>query len=281
MAQLWFKFWAKEYLADAKIRSLTYEQRGILQTLWGFAWEEGSIPSDMKQVGMMLGIHANAMRTHSEWIARFFVVDPSDESKLLSPRLELDRMEADSRGAKARESALYRWSERNANAMRQGMPKLCERNANAMRQGMPKLCEHDAGQGQGQGTASLPPTPLSSATGKKVREKKGSAAAMILNDPEANRRFQEAWQIHPRRKDSAGNLRGAGSQVKAAQLIVEKMKQVNLTWDEVVQIHKEYLNHPNVQSGWAQNFETFWGDEKGLWMSYLNLIREKSVIYGG
>lgn len=116
MAQLWFKFWAKEYLADTKVRRLSYEQRGILQALWAMAWEEGSIPNSQEELGNMLGINnAKAMRSHMEWISRFFV--PSDDpTKLISPRLEMDRQEADAKGAKARASALQRWNERNANA---------------------------------------------------------------------------------------------------------------------------------------------------------------------
>lgn len=255
MAQLWFKFWAKEYLADAKIRSLTYEQRGILQTLWGFAWEEGSIPSDMKQVGMMLGINANAMRTHSDWIARFFVVDPSDSSKLLSPRLELDRMEADARGAKARESALHRWSERNANAVRPCMRPPCEQ---------------DAGQGQGQEITTLP------LTGKPKRAKKGSAAAAIMVNEEHLAIFREAWRAHPRRKDSAGESRGAGNQASGATQLLERIAE-GVLWSEVVPIEREYLNHPYVKRGYAEDFQKFWGPN-GQWFGVLEVVRAKRGV---
>lgn len=117
MAQLWFKFWAKDYLGDGKIGCLSYEKRGILQTLWAYAWEEGSIPADPGAIGDLLKISPRLARAHYEWIRLFFHPHPSDAGRLISPRLELDRQEADEKGAKARSSALQRWSKRNANAL--------------------------------------------------------------------------------------------------------------------------------------------------------------------
>jgi uncharacterized protein YdaU (DUF1376 family) len=163
MAQLWFKFWAKEYLADAKVRSLTYDKRGILQTLWAFAWEEGSIPADHEALGMMLGIPAKAMRTHCEWISRFFVADPSDSSRLVSPRLEMDREEADAKGSKARQSALQRWSKRNANAYANALPTDMQTQCE-------QVCVSHAGQGQGTEKESTPSTTSQGSRGTKAKK---------------------------------------------------------------------------------------------------------------
>lgn len=163
MAQLWFKFWAKDYLGDGKVRTLTYEQKGILQALWSLAWEEGGIPSDPDQLANMLGIPAKAVRTHSVWICRFFVQSLSDPSKMVSPRLELERAEADSRGSKARESAFRKWEKFYANAHANGDANADE---NAVHSDMPKPCVLHAGQGQGQ--KLLTPTP-SRGSGKKPR----------------------------------------------------------------------------------------------------------------
>lgn len=163
MAQLWFKFWAKEYLADAKVRSLTYEKRGILQTLWAFAWEEGSIPADHEALGMMLGIPAKAMRTHCEWISRFFVADPSDSSRLVSPRLEMDREEADAKGSKARQSALQRWSKRNANAYANALPTDMQTQCE-------QVCVSHAGQGQSTEKESTPSTTSQGSRGTKAKK---------------------------------------------------------------------------------------------------------------
>lgn len=152
MAQLWFKFWAKEYLSDGKVRALSYEKRGILQTLWAFAWEEVSIPADHEALGMMLGIPAKAMRSHCEWINRFFVPVAGDSSRLVSPRLEMEREEADAKGAKARESALQRWNKRNTNASPDALPPHVPSQCD---QG----CVSDAGQSHRTESTSTPPTP--------------------------------------------------------------------------------------------------------------------------
>lgn len=177
MAQLWFKFWAKEYLADAKVRCLTYEQRGILQTLWAFAWEEGGVPSDPATLGVMLGIPAKAMRSHCGWIGRFFVPHPSDPSKMISPRLEMDREEADNKGSKARESALQRWNKRKANVDANASPNA---SPNAMRTHVPTQCEQvcvsDAGQGQGT-ESTTPPTPPRGEPKPKRGPRKGKIPA--------------------------------------------------------------------------------------------------------
>lgn len=183
MAQLWFKFWAKDYLSDSKVLRLTYERRGILQTLWAFAWEEGSIPSDPEELGMMLGIDANAMRTHCDWLATFFVSHPDDPSKLVSPRLELDRMEADKKGSKARESAFARWN-KEVTSKKQSS----EGNANAQQ----TQCVPDAGQGQGQGK-DLTPTPLGQGGEKKAKRPSWQNALA----PEVVKATQEIRSIWP------------------------------------------------------------------------------------
>lgn len=140
MAQLWFKFWAKDYLGDGKVGCLSYEKRGILQTLWAYAWEEGSIPSDPCLIAELLKLSQSVVKKkHIGWIQDFFVPQPENSARLISPRLELDRMDADEKGSKARESALKRWSGRNANA-----------SADAMRTDMPQPCVQHAGQGQGK-----------------------------------------------------------------------------------------------------------------------------------
>lgn len=133
MAQLWFKFWAKDYLGDGKIGCLSYEKRGMLQTLWAYAWEEGSIPADPGLLAELLKLSPRAMRSHSLWIGQFFHPSPQNPSRLISPRLEIERMEAADRGAKAQEAALIRWNKRNANvdadALPLDMPEPCAAHA--------------------------------------------------------------------------------------------------------------------------------------------------------
>ncbi len=108
-------------------------------------------------------------------------------------------------------------------------------------------------------------------TETKKRQKKGSAAAMVLNDPHALATFKEAWQLHPRRKDSSGGLCPPGNQAKSIAVLLERFKE-GVTWDEVPKVAREYQNYPKVKEGYAQNFEVFWG-ENGHWFQMLTIVR--------
>lgn len=213
MAQLWFKFWAKEYLADTKVRCLSYEQRGILQTLWAFAWEEGSIPGDPAMLGNMLGLPAKAMRTHCEWIPRFFVANPSDPTRMISPRLELDRAEADAKGSKARESALQRWNKRDANAYANAS------NSDEQTQCVDPCVSH-AGQGQGQKELITTPLPPKGGTEQKPKRSRRSQEEILSPFPaEVRLVLKGLWSkwrkedgpdhrvIHLSPEDTASNVR--------------------------------------------------------------------------
>lgn len=146
MAQPWFKIYAGDYLSDSKVRLLTFERRGILHELWAFAWKDGGIPSDPAHLATLLGISAKAMRAHCEWIAGFFTPAPNDPTRLISPRMEIERQEAENRGAKAQANALQRWSSRNAPASVPAMRPHSDGNADDM------LI-------RSQGQKELPPTP--------------------------------------------------------------------------------------------------------------------------
>lgn len=108
------------------------------------------------------------------------------------------------------------------------------------------------------------------------RSKRGSAAAQILKDPKAQEIFEKAYRMHPRRKTSAGDLRPAGNQAKGAKALLARLEEGVITWEDVPAIENAYLEHPNVKSGYAQNFETFWGEE-GQWMGMLQVIRKNAV----
>ena len=94
---------------------------------------------------------------------------------------------------------------------------------------------------------------------------------MVLNDPHALATFQEAWRLHPRRKDSDGSLRPAGNQAKGVAVLQTRLSD-GVTWPEVIEVEQEYRNHPNAKAGYAQNFEVFWG-ENGHWFQMLTIVR--------
>lgn len=188
MAQLWFKFWAKDYLADGKVACLSFEQRGILLTLWAYAWEEGSIPSSPEDLAALLRDDASAMRSHCEWLAAFFVPHPSAPSRWVSPRLELERAEADRRGSLARESAKKRWDS-HLERMRS--------HSDGIATALPSQCDLDAGQGQGIGKEIPPIVPPRGDA--KPRSPRGRSYGLVMSamDPETREEFLRAWNGYP------------------------------------------------------------------------------------
>lgn len=144
MAQPWFKFFAGDFLADPDLALLTFEQRGMLVHLWAYAWRGGSLPADEASLAALLGLTPRAFRGHAPKLLQFFKPDPKDPSRIVSPRMELERAESEAKGSKARESATARWSRRNANAMRTHSEKGPETDANALRSQCEPACESDA-----------------------------------------------------------------------------------------------------------------------------------------
>lgn len=156
MAQPWFKMWAGDYLSDPDIVLLSYEKRGMLLQLWAYAWKAGGIPADLGEQGMLLGLAEKVMRTHSGWIAKFFRPHPADPSKLISPRMELERQEAEAKGMKASESAMLRWTKRNPNAHANASPNA---SPNAVSEPLRNGCETDAVRSQmSEKEQPLPPS---------------------------------------------------------------------------------------------------------------------------
>jgi uncharacterized protein YdaU (DUF1376 family) len=95
--QTWFKFFTDEFLADEALVSLTLEERGALVTLWAHAWREGSLPSEDWKVARLLGIPGPVQATLKPALKPFFTVDPGRPDRMISPRLERERLEAENR----------------------------------------------------------------------------------------------------------------------------------------------------------------------------------------
>ena len=117
----WFKFFAGDFLADEGVTCLSFEERGVLVTLWAFAWREGSIPDDVIRVARMLGLALEADPHRLKWLSdlvgRFFRADQAHPGRLVSERMERERSENRERLIKASNSA------RTANDVRWNGPK--------------------------------------------------------------------------------------------------------------------------------------------------------------
>lgn len=257
MAAHWFKKYAADYLSDSKILVLSFEQRGILETLWCFAWKDGGIPADQAQLARLLGLTPKAMRTHSGWIARFFQPHPEDATLLISPRLELERAEADSKGAKARESASIRWSKRNANASKTHDGKQCESNASSM------LSESES---ESEKEKKYPLTPKGEPSRPK-RKRRSHEEILSAHGEEVRKVVQEltpAWpEFHDPAREKPIRLNRALFAERVAKIIAS---HPNANADLLISAGWEYL-HREGSDLWWKNPEFFFGPE-GPWLAF-------------
>ena len=64
-----FQFYARDWLADSKVRRLRLDERGAYCDLLCVQWNEGAIPMDCEEAGMSIGIHPD---TWPEWRSRIW-----------------------------------------------------------------------------------------------------------------------------------------------------------------------------------------------------------------
>jgi len=87
MAAPWFKFYPADYLSDAKVRQLSRFHRSMLLDCWCIISQEGSIPSDPKELSLILGEGPKRCENFLKVASKLFQNHPEDDSKLISNRL--------------------------------------------------------------------------------------------------------------------------------------------------------------------------------------------------
>ena len=249
MGAPWFKFYPTDYLADSKVRMLTREQRSILVELWCYCAKDGSVQANAKAIARLLAEQEEVIVEALGVLSPFFNVEGG---YLFSRRMQTESEAYERKCEKLRANASLGGKHRQSNA-----------KANAKANGQAESAEPEP-----EPEVLTTPTP----SGKKTKAKRGSAAAQVMNNPEAMATFRAAWQLHPRRRDTAGNLRPAGNQAKGAAALQARVAE-GVKWEEVLGIEREYLSHPDVKNGYAQNFEVFWG-ENGHWFGMLQIVRQ-------
>lgn len=73
MAAPWFKFYAADYLLDAKVDLLPLEAQGILVRLWCLCSRDGSIPKDLAAISRRSGVDRKALGKHWAALLGFFI----------------------------------------------------------------------------------------------------------------------------------------------------------------------------------------------------------------
>ena len=108
-----FIIYAEEMLSDEDFRLWTATERGIWITLIANCWREGSIPSNQKILASWCNMEPKDFTKHFVNVSMKFSLI-NNNTRLVSPRLELERSKALSRieslSKRGQAGALKRWA---------------------------------------------------------------------------------------------------------------------------------------------------------------------------
>ena len=83
-----FQFYAADWLADENVELMTLEEEGAYIRALSYCWREGSLPADKEKLSRLLkGCSMQTLTT----VQGCFVVGSNDGSRLVHPRLEIER----------------------------------------------------------------------------------------------------------------------------------------------------------------------------------------------
>jgi uncharacterized protein YdaU (DUF1376 family) len=120
-----FQFYARDWLADSKVRQLRLDERGAYCDLLCVQWNEGQIPTDPDAAGMCIGIHPE---TWPEWRSRIWPRVVTFFPNGRNPRLAEYRQALEKLRKKAskdgKRGARKRWHDNDVNGVAMATP--CE-----------------------------------------------------------------------------------------------------------------------------------------------------------
>ena len=109
-----FQFYAKDWLADQRVATLTLEEKGAYIELLASAWVEGSIPADVGAIAALLRIRPAKAEKVWTVLSGFFLQAPGLPGRLVNRRLEVEREAMDryraGQAEKGRAGNRKRWS---------------------------------------------------------------------------------------------------------------------------------------------------------------------------
>jgi uncharacterized protein YdaU (DUF1376 family) len=121
-----FQFYPADFLSDENVVLMSNRELGCYIKLMCYCWREGSIPSDLKKIARLCGEDGSAMADLWIAIGVCFEVSGSDESRMVHPRLETERLkqsefktERSESGKKGAEARWNKGSSKNSSAMAQ------------------------------------------------------------------------------------------------------------------------------------------------------------------
>jgi uncharacterized protein YdaU (DUF1376 family) len=98
-----FQFYPADYLADENVALMSLEEEGAYIRAMCHCWREGSIPADPEKLSRLLKNCSNQTRTT---VQVCFVEMTNDPSRLVHPRLEIERKKQDDWTEKSRSAGI-------------------------------------------------------------------------------------------------------------------------------------------------------------------------------
>lgn len=103
MKQPWYPWFARDFNADEPVLLMTLEEEGAYRRLLDHQWLHGSIPDDVKALGVICK-NTPPARMQKLWAAIAGCFTASDHGRLVNARLERVREKQEKRATKAREN---------------------------------------------------------------------------------------------------------------------------------------------------------------------------------
>lgn len=192
----YFRLYAAEFLADEKTGEMTATEAGALLFLWCREWVNGSIPSDEATLLRMAHLR-NDQTNDLRNALRLFKASTSEADRLLSPRLEHERGEAE--GAKDKKIRAGRAGGRaSGEARRKHRLKQNEANTKPIQPSFPPTSLPTSQQQPGGGCpeALLPdPEAALRRVADRIGEELGAPAPKLGREPERTVASFSRWLL--------------------------------------------------------------------------------------
>jgi hypothetical protein len=108
-----FQYYPKEYLSDAKVRAMSYTERGMYWELVSLLWGEVRLPASPPQLSRILGVPLSVFNKHWPAIRPCFRVVEDGSGDIEHGRLEIERRKQqrfrDGQRANGKRGAAKRW----------------------------------------------------------------------------------------------------------------------------------------------------------------------------
>lgn len=112
-----FQFYVKDYLTDVLVREMSFQHRGVYIEILCHLWNaEGSLPSDLDRLAIIIGMSARRLRKLWPMIEKCFEIDGEI---LRNPRLDAEKIKQEKFKAKQK-----------ANGLKGGKPKKINATGN-------------------------------------------------------------------------------------------------------------------------------------------------------